>query len=181
MKKIIISIIVLVVVLAGVFMYMNQRSRTLSPPANASLTNGALTVAIDYSRPTVRNRVIFGTKEAGALQPYGEYWRLGANESSEISFNTNVLFNGSEVQAGRYRIYTIPGINSFDVILNTELGAWGAFTPDVKRDIVRTKVSVEKLTTPTEQFTIVMQSVGDSINVSFAWEHVKFMVPIQAN
>jgi hypothetical protein len=181
MKKVIISILALVVVLAGVFMYMNYRSRTLSPPANASLTQGALTINIDYSRPTVRNRVIFGTKEAGALQPYGEYWRLGANESTEIKFSTNVLFNGKAVNAGTYRMYAVPGAETFDILLNTELGAWGAFTPDATLDILRTTIPVQKLPTPTEQFTVTLQPSDNSIAINLEWERVKLTIPVQAN
>lgn len=181
MKKIIISIVVLVVVLAALYMYMDNRGRTLSPPGNASLTNGSLTVSIAYSRPSVRDRIIFGTNEEKALQPYGEYWRLGANESTEIEFNKNVLFNGVAVNAGKYRVYAIPGVNEFEIVLNTALGTWGAFSPDAEQDILRTKVSVEKLTTPTEQFTISMQPTSDSIRVSFEWEHVRITVPVEVN
>ncbi|MCZ8216518.1 MAG: DUF2911 domain-containing protein, partial [Cyclobacteriaceae bacterium] len=89
-KKIVIGVIVVVVILGAAAAYMSYRSRTLSPPGEASLTNGALTVSVKYSRPSVRGRLIFGTKEQGALQPDGGYWRLGANEATEISFSKNV-------------------------------------------------------------------------------------------
>lgn len=179
MKKVIISSIVVIVLLIAVFTYMNYRSRTLSPPASVSHTNGLLTVSIDYSRPSVRGRVIFGTKEKKALQPYGEYWRLGANESTEIDFNKDVLFNGETVKTGRYRIYAIPGNETFEIVLNTALGTWGAFSPKADQDLIRTKVPVENLTTPTEQFTITMQSEGDSIQIRFEWERVGVTLPIQ--
>lgn len=181
MKKAVIIIISIIVVLAAAFIYMNYRSRTLSPPASASLTNGSLTITLDYSAPSVRNRVIFGTKEQKALQPYGEYWRLGANESTEIAFTKNVLFNGNAVKAGRYRIYTVPGADTFEVILNSELGVWGAFTPDAALDVVRTKVPVERLATPTEQFTVSLKPASDTINIRFEWERVAFEVPVRTN
>jgi hypothetical protein len=86
-RKILIGAVILVVVLGAAMAYLNYRSRTLSPSGSGTITNGDLTVSVSYSRPSVRGRVIFGTKEQNALQPYGAYWRLGANESTEITFS----------------------------------------------------------------------------------------------
>jgi hypothetical protein len=71
LKKILIGVIILVVILAAAFMYLQYRNRSLSPPGSASLTNNGLTVSVDYSRPSVRDRVIFGTKEEKALASTG--------------------------------------------------------------------------------------------------------------
>lgn len=180
-KKTLIVVIVLIVFLVAALGYYNNRNRTLSPPGSASLTNGDLVVSIQYSRPFVRNRVIFGTKEQDALQPYGEYWRLGANESTEITFNKNVSFNGNSVNKGTYRIYAIPGAESFELILNSELGVWGWFDPEPEEDILKTKVPVEKISPPIEQFTISMLAVGDTTNVNFEWEKVRLSVPVVPN
>ncbi|HMV09566.1 MAG TPA: DUF2911 domain-containing protein [Cyclobacteriaceae bacterium] len=177
-KKILISVAVVILLLVGALIYLNNRNRTLSPPGSAQLANGSLTVSIQYSRPSVRNRVIFGTKEEGALQPYGEYWRLGANEATEITFNRGVSFNGSEVAGGTYRIYAIPGPDVFEIALNTELGVWGVFKPDHEKDILKTNISVQKLSTPVEQYTVRMEAAGDTTNVFFEWEKVRLMVPI---
>jgi Protein of unknown function (DUF2911) len=177
-KKILISAAVILLLLVGALIYLNNRNRTLSPPGSAELTNGSLTVSIQYSRPSVRNRVIFGTKDEGALQPYGEYWRLGANEATEITFNRAVSFNGSEVSKGTYRIYAIPGADAFELGLNSELGVWGVFKPDNEKDILKTSVPVQKLSTLVEQYTIRMDAVGDTTNVYFEWEKVRLTVPI---
>jgi hypothetical protein len=180
-NKILIVVVVLIVFLVAALIYYNNRNRTLSPPGNASLTNDNLVVSIQYSRPFMRNRIIFASKEQGALQPYGEYWRLGANESTEISFNRNVLFNGSPVNSGTYRMYAIPGPETFELILNSELGVWGWFDPDPKEDILRTKVPVEKISPPIEQLTISMLAVGDTTNVNFEWEKVRLSVAVIPN
>lgn len=180
-NKILIAVVVLIVFLVAALIYLNNRNRTLSPPGNVSLTNGNLVVSIQYSRPFVRNRVIFSSKEQGALQPYGEYWRLGANESTEISFNQNVLFNGRPVNKGTYRIYAIPGPDAFEIILNSALGVWGWFDPDPTEDILRTNVTVEKISPPIEQFTISMLAVGDTTNVNFEWEKVRLSLPVIPN
>lgn len=177
-KKVLIGVAIVILLLVGALIYLNNRNRTLSPPGSAQLANGNLTVSIQYSRPSVRNRVVFGTKEEGALQPYGEYWRLGANEATEISFNRNVSFNGGEAAAGKYRIYAIPGADAFELALNSELGVWGVFEPDAEKDILRTKVPVERLSTPVEQYTIRMEAKGDTTNVFFEWEKVRLKVPV---
>ena len=108
-KKILIGVVAVIVILAAAFAYLNNRNRTLSPPGSAELANGDLSVSITYSRPSVRGRLIFGTKEQGALQPYGVYWRLGANEATEITLNKDVTFNGNPLKAGKYKLYATPG------------------------------------------------------------------------
>src|SRR5690606_27920399 len=107
-KKLLIGLALLIVLLGPAFVYIINRNRTLSPPGSASLEADGLSVAVTYSRPSVRGRLIFGTKEQDALQPYGEYWRLGANESTEVTFNKDVLFNDTDLKAGTYRLYAMP-------------------------------------------------------------------------
>jgi hypothetical protein len=179
LKKILIGIIVLIVIVGAGFMYLNYRNKTLSPPGSESLTNGGLTVSINYSRPSVRGRVIFGTEEQKALQPYGKYWRLGANESTEITFSKDVLFNNEPVKAGTYRMYAIPGPDKFEIGLNTELGKWGYSEPDYSRDILKTSIGVEKRPAPVEQFTITLGKSGEGINAIFDWSDVRLTIPIQ--
>lgn len=178
-KKIIIGVISLVVLLAIGFAYLNYRNRTLSPPGKTELTANGLTVSIPYSRPSVRDRLIFGTEEQQALQPYGKYWRLGANESTEITVSKDVLFNGQPVKAGTYRIYAVPGADEFDIALNSELGKWGAMEPDYSLDVLHTKVRVEHLDTPVEQYTITLVEADGGIDVVFQWSDVKFIVPLK--
>ena len=180
-KKILIGLGIFVVLLAIGFAYLNNRNRTLSPPGSAQLTEGSLTVSVTYSRPSVRGRLIFGTKEQGALQPYGTYWRLGANESTEITFNKDVLFNNEPVKAGTYKVYAIPGPDTFEIRLNTALGKWGYSEPDYSLDILKTKIPVMHSTAPVEQYTINMVPADGGINVSFEFSDVKIVVPIKAS
>jgi hypothetical protein len=160
--------------------YLNQRNRTLSPPGSESLTSGGLTVSVTYSRPSVRGRLIFGPEEQKALQPYGKYWRLGANESTEITINRDATFNGTPIKAGTYRMYAIPGPDSFEIALNSELGKWGAFEPDYSKDVMRTKVPTQKTASPVEQYTISLAPEGDGINMVFEWSDTRFVVPLKA-
>lgn len=178
MKKVLIGVAVVAVVLVAGFFYLNNRNRTLSPPGKAELTSGDLTVSIPYSRPSVRGRVIFGTKEEGALQPHGEYWRLGANESTEITINRDILFNGSPVKQGTYKMYAIPGPDEFEIRLNSELGTWGYLEPDVEKDVLSTRVPVERLAAPVEQYTIRMEPAENGISLIFEFANVRFTVPL---
>lgn len=179
LKKILIGVAVLLAAGAGYFYYLNDKSRTLSPPGKAELTSPDLSIAISYSRPSVRGRVIFGTEETDALQPYGKYWRLGANESTEISFSRDVTFNNVEVKKGTYRAYAIPGPTEFEIILNSELGKWGAFEPDHELDVYKTKVPVAKTQNFVEQYTIRIEQVEGGANIIFEWADVQFIVPIK--
>ncbi len=179
-KKIIIGIVSLVVLLAIGFAYLNYRNRTLSPPGKTELTANGLIVSVKYSRPSVRGRLIFGTEEQKALQPYGKYWRLGANESTEISLNKNALFNGQPVNAGTYRMYAIPGADAFDIVLNSETGKWGAFEPDSSLDVLHTKVPSTRASQPVEQYTISMTEADGAINIIFEWSDTRFIVPVKA-
>ena len=174
-----IALAVLAVLLIGVFVYLNMRSRALSPPDEESLTTGGMTVTVKYSRPSVRGRVIFGTNDQDALQPYGEYWRLGANEATEITFSRDVLFNGSPVKAGTYRMYAIPGENSFEMVLNTEVGESGSSQPDEENDVIRTKVQTQRTTAPVEQFTISLAPQNEGMQMVFEWSDTRFVVPIR--
>ena len=174
-----IGLAILAVLVSAVFIYLNSRTRTLSPPDQESLTSGGMTVTVSYSRPSVRGRLIFGPKDQDALQPYGEYWRLGANEATEISFNRDVLFNGSPVTAGTYRMYAIPGESSFEIVLNTEVGQSGSNEPDPDNDVLRTKVQTQKTGSPVEQFTISLAPSGEGMQMIFEWSDTRFVVPLK--
>lgn len=186
LKKSLIVIGVLAVVLVAVMFYLRNRGRTLSPPGKAEISttvaavNENLTVSVSYSRPSVRGRVIFGTKESGAIQPYGAYWRLGANESTEITINRDIIFSNKPLKKGTYKMYAIPGPDEFEVILNQKLGTWGAWEPDHSMDILSTKALVEKLTTPVEQFTIRLEPANLGANMIFEFSDVRFTVLLLA-
>ena len=178
-KNLLLGVVVVVVLIAATLFYLQNRNRTLSPPGQASIESGGLTVSVSYSRPSVRGRLIFGTEEQKALQPYGKYWRLGANESTEIDFNKDVLFNGSPVKKGKYRMYAIPGAENFEIVLNTELGKWGAFEPDTTKDILHTKVPTGKTSAPVELYTISLTPDSDGVSMIFEWSDTRFVVPIK--
>jgi hypothetical protein len=178
LKKILISLGVVVVLLVAAYFYLDNRNRTLSPRGAANLTNGELTVDITYSRPSVRDRLIFGTEDDEALQPYGKYWRLGANESTEVTFSQDVLLVDQPVKKGTYRMYAIPGPQYFELRLNSELGEWGAFEADSELDILSVMIPVLP-SEHTEQFTIALEPLYDTgVKIVFKWDKIKMEVPV---
>lgn len=151
----------------------------VSPTATATYNEEGLEITIDYSQPSKKGRLIFGTAESGALQPYGQYWRLGANAATDITFNQDVNFGGKAVEAGTYRMYAVPGEEYFEVILNSESGVFfGAAKPDYELDLVTADALVEKTTSPVETFTIDFQSRENGVDILFTWDDTLFSVPV---
>jgi hypothetical protein len=179
-KKIIIGLVAFVVIIVAGLFYANNRNRTLSPSGRADMTVGDLTVSVPYSRPSVRGRAIFGADAEKFLLPYGKYWRMGANETTQITFSKDVTFNGESVKAGTYRIYAIPGETAFEIRLNSEIGYWGYSEPDYSKDFLKTNVTVQKTTSNVEQFTITMTEADGGINMSIEWADTKLVIPIKA-
>jgi len=178
-KKVIVGVVAVILLLAATIAYLNYRNYNLSPRGSVQLTNGDLSISVAYSRPSVRGRLIFGTKEQGALQPYGEYWRLGANEPTKFTFSKDVTFNGNPLKAGTFRVYAFPGASEFEIKVNTELDQWGVYEPDHNLDILTTKVPVTHLNSPIEQYTINLLQAEGGIDISFEWADVKFVVPVK--
>ncbi len=107
-----------------------------SPNAVVGQTIGTTEVTVTYGRPSVRDRDIFG-----ALVPYGELWRTGANEPTIITFSGDVTVEGTAVPAGTYAFFTIPGEDAWTVILSTDTAQWGAMAYDQGKDVARATVT----------------------------------------
>jgi len=148
-----------------------------SPRATASFRDG-VDITVSYSQPSKRGRLIFGNEKDGALQPYGKYWRLGANAPTKITFSKNINFAGQPVSAGTYRMYAVPGATSFQISLNSEIGLSGASEPDYTKDVVKADIPVTVMPTITEQFIITFDREGEVIHMDFTWDNVLVRVPV---
>lgn len=179
-KKIFIGLGAFVVILVIGFIYLNYRNRSLSPSGKAELSAGDLTVSIPYSRPSVRGRTIFGSDPKSVLLPYGKYWRLGANETTQITFSKDVTFNRQPVKSGTYRIYAVPGPEAFEVRLNSEISFWGYSEPDYTKDFLKTQVNVQKTESNVEQLTITMAEADGGINITIEWADTRLVIPVKA-
>jgi hypothetical protein len=126
-----------------------------------------------YSRPRKGERVVFGK-----LVPYGEVWRTGANEATEIKFYQDVTLGGKKVKAGTYSLFSIPGEKEWTLILNTDLDYWGAYSYNPKNDMVRVTAPASQLAGSVEHFTISFSGRGaKSATMKLAWEKTAVEVP----
>ena len=178
-KKIFIGVGIFILILVVGFIYLNYLYKPLSPSGNVKYSKNDLTIKITYSQPSKKGRLIFGTKEDGALLPYGIYWRLGANKATEITIDRDVLFNGNEVAAGTYRMYAVPGRDEFEISLNSELGKSGHAEPDYSLDVLKTSVSVVKSKESVEQFAFRFEEEGSKVLVVFEWSDIKIKIPVE--
>lgn len=134
-----------------------------------------LIARVIFSRPMKNGRTVFGE-----LVEYGKVWRLGANEATEIEFYRDIKIGLNKIKKGRYTMYAIPQIDKWTIILNKELDIWGAFQYDAKKDVLRIDVKVDKLTEPTDAFTMQFekQGVKTGANLIIAWDDVTAKLPI---
>lgn len=180
-RKILIGLgIFTLIVVAGLF-YLSNRNRTLSPPGSTEIENQGLEVRVDYSRPSVRGRKIFGNESGDLLLPYGKYWRLGANEPTLITVNKDFKFEGINVPAGQYDMYAIPAHEFFEIRLNTGLRFWGATEPDYDEDILKVRVPVSITKVNVEQFTITAVAEGNDVELVMMWADRMWSVTISPN
>jgi hypothetical protein len=139
-----------------------------SPAGTANGAAGATKITIEYHRPSVRGREIWGD-----LVPYGQVWRLGANEATTIAFSGGVKVEGKDVPAGTYSLFAIPGKDKWTFILNKTAKQWGAFKYQRGEDLHRFDVApqpgnaVEMMT-----FSVVPKGPA-SASVEMEWAKVK--------
>lgn len=180
-KNIFLGIAAIIIIFVGWSVYGLLFADPVSPKDTVEGSFDGLDIKVDYSRPYKKGRLIFGEESEGALQPYGKYWRLGANAATEITFSKNVNFGGTPVNAGTYRMYAVPGATEFEVSLNSELGVFfGVGEPDYDLDVAKVKVPVQQVP-ETEQFTISFASDSTGTKLNFVWDTTLFAVPITAN
>ena len=125
-----------------------------------------------YSRPHKQGRVIFGE-----LLKYGERWRLGANEASEIEFFENVTIQNKKINASRYIIYCIPYPDKWTMILNNDVYTWG-LKIDSTKDLMKFDIPIKKTSTNFEYFTMVFQPIANGAELVMAWDDTEARLPI---
>lgn len=147
-----------------------------SPTATLSQEVGLSTVTVTYSRPGVKDRTIFGE-----LVPYDKVWRTGANESTKLTLSDDMKIGGQDVPAGTYALYTIPGKDSWTIIIHKNTSHWGDEGYDKAEDLVRFEVKPEMLEDAWESFTIDFSDfTPNGANMNLIWDHTKVSFPIMA-
>ena len=126
-----------------------------------------------YSRPQKSGRVVFGD-----LVKYGEVWRLGANEATEIEFYKPVTIAGKKILKGRYTLYAIVNEANWNFIVNKDVDTWGAFKYDVKKDVARINVPVQKMDNPVDSLAMYFEKTTSGCNLVVVWENIKTALPV---
>lgn len=168
------ALIILVVALYGALVVSKR-----SPIKTETFSGQGLDIKVVYCQPYKKGRLIFGDERDGALQPYGKYWRLGANAATEITFSKDINFAGQPINAGTYRMYAVPGADAFQVALNGELGVYFAIRePNYEMDVLKVSVPASQAASEFEQFTIGFASDSTGIKMNMMWDKTVFTVPI---
>ncbi|MBT1703423.1 DUF2911 domain-containing protein [Chryseosolibacter indicus] len=131
-------------------------------------------IKITYSQPAKNGREIFGK-----LVPYGQIWRTGANEATEILLTKNILINNQLLKAGVYTIFTIPNKDKWTVVINSDFGLFGSYNYNPKLDVFRFDVPVQQLNVVYEPLTIQIDQRNELANILIMWDNVSIAIPIK--
>ena len=161
--RVVIAVGAVVVILAAARLY--AADKRASPHDKVSTTVGGKTITIEYGRPYKKGRDIFG-----ALVPWGEVWRTGADEATTFTVDGDVSIGDLKVAKGSYSLFTIPKATDWQLIINKEPKQWGAYKYDDKKDLGRTPLKVTTAATPVEQLTIALQPAAGKANLTISWD-----------
>jgi hypothetical protein len=178
MKKIILSLFVAAFAFSATAQIKTPKP---SPSQKIEQTVGLTDVTLEYSRPGMRGRTIFGD-----LVPFDKVWRTGANANTKITFSTDVTIDGKELKKGTYALYTIPNKETWDVIFYSDATNWG--NPknwDEAKVAAQVKTAVQPMPMKIETFTLSFDDLTNSSAVlGLLWENVyvglKFETPTDA-
>ncbi len=172
MNKTVKIILIVIAALVAFFFGFKAFTKSKSPVATAKFDQNGLSVQVDYCQPYKKGRVIFGE-----LQPFGKVWRTGANEATIFEVKQNIKIAGKDLKAGKYTLWTIPNVDKWTIIINSETGQWGT-NYDESKDVLRVDVPAGKTATTLEQLTISFAPTATGSDMSIAWDNTEVKVPI---
>jgi tetratricopeptide (TPR) repeat protein len=141
---------------------------SLSPKGSITQVVGNTTMHIEYERPSVRGREIFGH-----LVPWNKIWRTGAAYCTKISFDKNVEVGGQPVKAGKYSLFTIPNKESWIIILNSDTTLYGSYDYDYKKDVARFAAKASHSQRHYETLTIDIDIIPNDAKIYISWDNVQ--------
>ncbi|MBN2571807.1 MAG: DUF2911 domain-containing protein [Ignavibacteriales bacterium] len=174
-------LIFVILIFLSEILYSQSYPQTLtmpmvSPKAQVMQRIGLTDIVIDYHRPGVKGRLIWG-----GLVPYGIVWRAGANENTTISFSDDVKINGQFLPAGNYGLHIIPNTDEWTIIFSKVYTAWGSFFYDEKDDALRIIVKPTE-SQFVERLCFRFDNLTDStVNISLNWENLKIQFSAEVN
>lgn len=180
-KKVLITIGIVLLVIVAALTWFRSYTKSHSPAATAEYHQNGTDIVVKYCQPLKKGRLIFGDEASGALQPYGKYWRVGANEATLFQTNKNLMVNDQLLEAGRYSVYAYPGKDSWQVVFSSDVDRWGLPAPDAEKDVIKTNVPAINGQPVTEQFTIsFIEDDSGKVNMVWAWDETVVSTPIHA-
>ena len=145
-----------------------------SPSQTVKQDFGLGSIEINYSRPAVKGRKVFGD-----LVPYGSVWRTGANNATTIQFSDEVKIGTATLAPGKYGLLSIPDKNNWTIIISKQTDVTGPAAYKQEMDVTRVIVPVERLKEGVENFTIAVNDIKpNSCLLSMAWDKTKVSLPI---
>ena len=169
--------LILLTFICSLSLSVNAQIKSPQPSTSQTVTQtvGLTNIELSYSRPSMRERNIFGE-----LVPYGKMWRTGANKNTTITFDKDVIIGSKEVKAGTYAIFTKPNAQSWEVYFYSDTSNWG--TPaawENEKVVASIKANVVAMPMELETFTISFDAItNDSTTLGFRWDHTYVSVPI---
>ena len=176
-KTILTGLIILQSLLLSAQDKVQIRVTSASPAASFEQEVGSGKIKITYSRPLVRGRKIFGE-----LVPFDKLWRTGASDCTVITTSEDISFGNYVLKAGSYSIFSIPSINEWTIIVNSDTTLHGETGYDEKKDIMRFKVPLEKSPNFYETFTIELNDInskGEAF-LKILWENTMVKIPVKS-
>ena len=158
--------------------FLRMQTKKHSPMDTVTFDKGGLELKTVYYRPYKKGRIIFGDAEDGALQPFGVYWRLGANDATTIEINKDVTFAGQSLKAGKYAVYAYPGKSNWQINVNSKANLWGAAEPDHDTDVLTVTVAVNYSDEVLEQFKITFEATSEGAEMVLRWDTSVVRIPI---
>jgi DUF2911 family protein len=172
-RNILIAAAFLALVALSAAFLMRKKTTQLSPQATVEYIEASVEIKFVYCQPSKKGRLIFGDKADGALQPFGEYWRLGANEATTIETNKDLLIGNHNLAKGIYSVYAVPGKENWKFGFNSVAERWGASEPDYSKDLFTFELPVSYTLDSNEKFTITI----DENSIDFWWSTSKVVMP----
>lgn len=154
------------ILLSGFAVGQKDKSQRPSPPASTQCTYAdGSKVSIDYSRPSMKGRKIYGD-----LVPFNEEWRLGANEATTFVVDSDVKIGSTLIPKGSYTLFMVPSADkTWQLVISKKTGEWGIPYPGKEFDFARVDLQKSSLDAPVELFTMTLNKEGDACKLEIDW------------
>ena len=167
-------------VLCGLTSFAQVKMPAPSPTQKITQEFGIGSIELTYSRPSIKGRSLL--KENSDLAPLGKLWRTGANAATRLYFSDKVMMGGKLIDTGSYVLYTIPGKEYWEIVLNKGLTNWGTDGYKESEDVNRFKIKAEKTGMDIENFTMQFANItAESCELQMMWGTTLIRVPLSVN